>query len=113
MTGATSSMRSLGGYSSFGVGKFGLRALAQSVADEFGPKGIHVSHVIIDGGVAGPIIEKFQQKNSINIPEGSLMKTSAIADQYWNLINQDKSTWTFEIDLRPHTDKIYYMNSML
>uniref|UniRef100_A0A6B2LG82 Uncharacterized protein n=1 Tax=Arcella intermedia TaxID=1963864 RepID=A0A6B2LG82_9EUKA len=98
-TGATSSLRSLAGLASFSVGKFGLRSLSQSIAREVGPSGIHVAHVIIDGKVDVPLVRKYVEKQKI--PDISWMSPSDIADQYWAIHKQPKSTWTYELDLRP------------
>lgn len=106
-TGATASTRALAGLSSFSVGKFGLRALAQSLASELGPKGIHVIHVIVDGAVDVPIVRNFVAKNHPqNLPTFDWMDPTDIAEQYWLLHSQPKSTWTQEIDLRPFSEKI-------
>lgn len=99
-TGATASLRGSEGFSALAVGKFGLRALAQSMAREFGPEGIHVAHVIIDGLIDVP-------KNRENFPdrdEESFLDPDAIAQTYWQLHQQDQSTWTLELDLRPHIE---------
>jgi NAD(P)-dependent dehydrogenase (short-subunit alcohol dehydrogenase family) len=90
-TGATGSIRGSAGFAAFAVPKFGLRALAQSMARELGPKGIHVAHVIVDG-----MIDNSEDAASTN----SLMPT-AIAETYHALHRQPRSAWTHEIDLRP------------
>ena len=94
-TGATGSLRGGAGFAAFAVPKFGLRALAQSMAREFGPKGIHVAHVVIDGviGQAGAA----QQ-------EGRL-EPDDIAEAYYQLYRQKPSAWTHEIDIRPSVEK--------
>eukprot|EP00026_Physarum_polycephalum_P015714 Phypoly_transcript_16459.p1 GENE.Phypoly_transcript_16459~~Phypoly_transcript_16459.p1 ORF type:complete len:251 (+),score=33.19 Phypoly_transcript_16459:88-840(+) len=102
-TGATGSLRALAGLSSFAVGKFGLRALAQSLAREVAPEGIHVAHVIIEGPVDIPIIRK-------NLPgkgPNELLDPNEIANQYWNIYTQHPSTWTHELDLRPFNEPMY------
>ncbi len=91
-TGATASLRSGARFAGFAVGKFGLRALAQSLARELGPKGIHVAHVVIDG-----VIGKSRDATTLD--------PDAIAETYWQLHLQDPSTWTQELDLRPATEK--------
>jgi len=103
-TGATASIRALDGLSSFAVSKFGLRALAQSMARELGQKGIHVAHVIIDGAVDNSLVRKIlDQRNQVL---ENWMNPDGIAEQYWNIHTQDKSTWTHEMDLRPAAETI-------
>lgn len=94
-TGATGSIRGGAGFAAFAVPKFGLRALAQSMARELGPKGIHVAHVIIDGMI-----------DSEGAPESAQgMAPTAIAENYWRLHQQERSAWTHELDLRPASEK--------
>lgn len=94
-TGATGSLRGGAGFAAFAVPKFGLRALAQSLARELGPKGIHVAHVIIDGMIAP----------AGSTPQEGFMKPDEIAEAYYQLYRQKRSAWTHEIDLRPSTEK--------
>ncbi|MFB6347824.1 MAG: SDR family NAD(P)-dependent oxidoreductase [bacterium] len=97
-TGATASLRGSENFAGLAVGKFGLRALAQSMAREFGPEGIHVAHVIIDGQIDIP-------KNREEYPdraEHTFLDPDEIAESYWQLHQQDSSAWTLELDLRPH-----------
>lgn len=99
-TGATASLRGSDGFSALAVGKFGLRALAQSMAREFGPRGIHVAHVIVDGQIATPTnLGEFPDRD-----EDSFLDPDAIAENYWQLHRQDKTTWTLELDLRPYVE---------
>lgn len=102
-TGATSSVRGRGGAVAFSSAKFAVRGLAQSLAVEFWPKSIHVAHVIIDGVIETPEVHK-RRKTSVNEP---WLKPEAIADGYWNLIQQDRSAWTLEIDLRPNKEAFF------
>lgn len=97
LTGATASLKGSAKFAGFAVGKFGLRALAQSMAREFGPQGIHVAHIIIDGIINTPVV----RENWPDKEEDTLLSPKAIAEQYWNLYQQDKTTWTQELDLRP------------
>jgi NAD(P)-dependent dehydrogenase (short-subunit alcohol dehydrogenase family) len=97
LTGATASMRGSARFSALAVGKFGLRALAQSMAREFGPQGIHVSHVIIDGQINTPRI----QEMSPDREDHTMLSPEAIAGTYWQLHSQDRTAWTLELDLRP------------
>ncbi|WP_119462203.1 SDR family NAD(P)-dependent oxidoreductase [Rhodospirillaceae bacterium SYSU D60014] len=90
-TGATASLRGSAGFVNLAVGKFGLRAVAQSMARELGPRGIHVAHIVIDG--------------QIGSGEDGTLKPEAIAETYWQLHQQPPSAWTQEIDLRPATEK--------
>lgn len=92
-TGATASLRGSAGFANLAVPKFGLRALAQSMAREFGPKGIHVAHVLIDGQIG--------QDGGGETKLGP----SAIADTYLHLYEQRPSAWTQELDLRPNVEK--------
>jgi len=102
-TGATSSLRGRGGAVSFSSAKFAVRGLAQSLAVELWPKGIHVAHVIIDGVIDTPEVRK-RYKPSAKEP---LLRPEAIADSYWNLIQQDRSAWSLEIDLRPNNEAFF------
>ena len=94
-TGATGSIRGSAGFAAFAVPKFGLRALAQSMARELGPKGLHVAHVIIDGMI--------EQEGGAGSP--GVLTPSAIAETYYQLHRQERSAWTHEIDLRPAGEK--------
>jgi len=106
-TGATGSMRALDGLVSFSVGKFGLRALAQSMARELAPKGIHVVHTIIDGPVDNSAVRQILLKQEQKVDPELWLNPDEIAQQYWNLHVQHKSAWTHELDLRPYTETIY------
>jgi NAD(P)-dependent dehydrogenase (short-subunit alcohol dehydrogenase family) len=97
LTGASAALRGKARFSALAVGKFGLRALAQSVAREFGPQGIHVSHVIVDGQINTPRIrEMFPDRE-----DHTLLSPDAIAETYWQLHAQNPTAWTLELDLRP------------
>src|SRR5699024_887360 len=100
LTGATAAVRGGARFASFAVGKFGLRALAQSMAREFGPAGVHVAHAVIDGQIATPTnVERMPDAAA-----GSLLDPEAIADSYWHLHQQPRSVWTHELDLRPASE---------
>ena len=100
-SGATASVRGSARFAGLAVGKFGLRALAQSMARELGPKGIHVAHVVIDGGIdSARARTMFADRDP-----RSFLAPTAIAENYWNLHAQDPSTWSQEIDLRPSVEK--------
>ena len=97
LTGATASLRGSAGFFNLAVGKFGLRALAQSMARELGPKGLHVAHVVIDGQIAGPYYAELAKERG---PD-ALLAPAAIAEAYYGLHRQQRSAWTHELDLRP------------
>ena len=97
LTGATASLRGSARFSALAVGKFGLRALAQSMAREFGPQGIHVAHVIVDGQINTPRVrERFRDREGY-----TMLSPDAIAETYWQLHSQNRTAWTLELDLRP------------
>jgi len=100
-TGATASLRGGAGFVNLAVGKFGLRALAQSMARELGPKGVHVAHVIVDGQIDS---ERYAALRAERGPD-ALLHPDAIAESYWQLHLQPRSAWTQELDLRPWTEK--------
>jgi NAD(P)-dependent dehydrogenase (short-subunit alcohol dehydrogenase family) len=97
LTGATASLRGSARFSALAVGKFGLRALAQSMAREFGPQGVHVAHVIIDGQINTPRMREMSPDRE----EHTMLSPEAIAEIYWQLYSQDPTAWTLELDLRP------------
>jgi NAD(P)-dependent dehydrogenase (short-subunit alcohol dehydrogenase family) len=100
-TGASGSLRGKAGFAAFAAAKAGLRAVSQSMARELGPKGIHVAHVIVDGGIGGArLLGRAPQLRDERGPDG-LLSYEAIADTYWQLHAQHRSAWTQEIDLRP------------
>lgn len=100
-TGATASVRGGSGFSAFSGGKHALRALAQSMARELGPQGIHVAHVIIDGAIDTQFIrEMFPERFKLKDQDG-ILNPDAIAQAYWQLHLQQRSAWTHEMDLRP------------
>jgi len=100
LTGASAALRGKARFSALAVGKFGLRALAQSMAREFGPQGIHVSHVIIDGQINTPRMREMSPDRE----EHTLLSPDAIAETYWRLHSQDHTAWTLELDLRPSVE---------
>lgn len=108
-TGATASMRGGVGFAAFSSAKFGLRAVAQAMARELGPKNIHVVHLLIDAAVNSEAIhQRMKAQKGIevsDIPAGSLTETSSIAEAYWFAHQQTKDGWTFELDLRPSVEK--------
>ncbi len=103
-TGATASLRGKPGMAGFAGAKAALRALAQSMARELGPEGIHVAHTVIDGPIDMPWIrENFPQLAESRPPDG-LLRPDDIAQSYWMLHNQPRSAWTHELDLRPYVE---------
>ncbi len=108
-TGATASLRGGKGFAAFSAAKFGLRAVAQAMARELGPKNIHVVHLIIDAGVDSEAIHaRMRAASGIeakDIPPDSLTKTNTIAEAYWFAHQQAKDGWTHELDLRPAGEK--------
>ena len=104
-TGATASLRGAAGFSAFAGGKAALRALAQSMARELGPKGLHVAHVVIDGMIDTAFTrEHFAQRVEEVGPYG-ILNPDHIADAYWWLHEQPRDAWTFELDLRPSAER--------
>ena len=107
-TGATASMRGGKGFAAFSSAKFGLRAVAQAMARELGPKNIHVVHLLIDAAVDSEAIHlRLKAAKGIeasDIPPDSLTKTTSIADAYWFAHHQARDGWTFELDLRPSVE---------
>jgi NAD(P)-dependent dehydrogenase (short-subunit alcohol dehydrogenase family) len=100
-TGATASLRGGAGFSAFAGAKFALRALAQSMARELGPQGIHVAHTLIDGAIDTAFIkDNFPQRYALKEQDG-ILNPDHIADAYWQLHQQPRSAWTQEMDLRP------------
>jgi len=105
-SGATAALRGSAQFASLAVGKFGLRALAQSMARELGPRGIHVAHVIIDGGIDTPRVRAMMAgRQGAQGAAPTLLSPAAIAETYWHLHTQDSSAWTHEMDLRPSVEK--------
>ena len=100
-TGATASLRGGAGFSAFAGAKFALRALAQSLARELGPEGIHVAHPVIDGAIDTAFIrDNFPERYALKDRDG-ILDPDHIADQYWMLHRQPLDAWTHELDLRP------------
>ena len=107
-TGATASLRGGIGYAAFASAKFGLRAVAQSMARELGPKNIHVAHLVIDSGVDTAFVRervKASGRDPDALPPDTLMEPDSIADAYWYLHSQSRDAWTHELDIRPYAEK--------
>ncbi|TFZ05226.1 SDR family oxidoreductase [Ramlibacter henchirensis] len=104
-TGATASMRGGAHFAAFSGAKHALRALAQSMARELGPRGVHVAHVVIDGAIDTAFIrDNFPERYALKSQEG-ILNPEHIADQYWMLHCQPRDAWTHELDLRPWMEK--------
>jgi NAD(P)-dependent dehydrogenase (short-subunit alcohol dehydrogenase family) len=100
-TGATAGVKPFATSAAFGPAKFALRGLAQVMARDLGPKGIHVAWINVDGAIDTPAMrESYPQ-----LKEADMLKPSAIADTYWHLAHQDSSAWTLDIDVRPFKEK--------
>jgi NAD(P)-dependent dehydrogenase (short-subunit alcohol dehydrogenase family) len=102
LSGATASLRGAALFASLAVGKFGLRALAQSMAREMGPQGIHVAHIVIDGQIDSARARSYSTPDR---PAAAFLQPDALAEQYWQLHCQDATAWTLELDVRPAVEK--------
>jgi NAD(P)-dependent dehydrogenase (short-subunit alcohol dehydrogenase family) len=100
-TGASASLRGKPGFAHFAAAKAGLRMISQSMAREFGPLGLHVAHVVIDGGINGERLRNAFPALVTEKGETALLAIEAIAEAYWFIHRQPDTTWTQEIDLRP------------
>ena len=120
-TGATSSMRGASGFAAFSGAKFGLRSMAQSMARELGPQGIHVAHILIDGLVDAPDTlgkmmgaERFQElRESRGSEHDGLVLPEKVADTYLHIARQHRSAWTHEIDIRSFSDLAWWNHHTL
>ena len=103
-TGATASVRGAAGFAAFAGAKHALRALAQSLARELGPKGVHVAHVVIDGAIDGAFIRGLLPDAAEKLAREEILVPDEIAKNYVWLHRQKRSAWTFEMDLRPWSE---------
>jgi NAD(P)-dependent dehydrogenase (short-subunit alcohol dehydrogenase family) len=103
-TGATGSLRGKPPFGAFAAAKAGLRSLSQTFAREFGPRGVHVAHVVIDGGIDGERVRTAAPQWAASAGKDGLLGLDAIADAYWYLNTQPRSAWTQELDLRPYKE---------
>jgi NAD(P)-dependent dehydrogenase (short-subunit alcohol dehydrogenase family) len=103
-TGATASLRGRDGFAAFAAAKHGLRAVAQSMARELGPKGIHVAHVVCDGSIDGVFSRQNIPDLDQRLAENRVLKPADIAESYVALHHQKPSAWTHEMDLRPWSE---------
>jgi NAD(P)-dependent dehydrogenase (short-subunit alcohol dehydrogenase family) len=104
-TGATSSLRGATNFAAFSAAKCGLRAVAQSMAREFGPQGIHVASIIIDGAIDMPAIHRMFPDLKSRTPANGLLLPSAAAEAYFQIHQQHPSAWSHEVDIRPFCEK--------
>ena len=104
-TGATAALRGGANFAAFAGAKHALRALAQSMARELGPQGIHVAHVVVDGAIDTAFIrERFPERYALKAQDG-ILNPDHIAENYWHLHMQPRDAWTFELDLRPYMER--------
>ncbi|WP_022977891.1 SDR family NAD(P)-dependent oxidoreductase [Nevskia ramosa] len=103
-TGASGSLRGKPGFAHFAAAKAGLRMITQSMAREYGPKGLHIAHVLIDGGVDGDRLRNLLPGYIEKAGGDGLLDVDAIAENYWTLHCQQRSAWTQELDLRPYKE---------
>jgi len=103
-TGATASLRGRGPFVAFAAAKAVLRSVAQSFAREYGSQGIHVAHVIVDGGIDGERLRSVAPQAVAAAGADGLLRPEAIAETYWQLHRQHRSAWTHELDLRPYKE---------
>jgi len=103
-TGATAALRGSANFAAFAGAKHALRALAQSMAKELGPKNIHVAHIVVDGAIDTEFIRSnFPERYAVR-EQGGILNPEHIADNYWHLHAQPRDAWTFELDLRPYME---------
>ena len=100
-TGATSAVRGRGGAIGFSAAKFAARGMAEDMARELGPEGVHVAHVVVDGQIRTPQAEDAYPDRD----RETFLDPDAMAETYWHLVEQDRSAWTLELDLRPHVEE--------
>lgn len=104
-TGATAGLRGAANFAAFAGAKHALRALAQSMARELGPQGIHVAHVVVDGAIDTEFIRSnFPERYALKAQDG-ILNPEHIAENYWHLHRQPRDAWTFELDLRPYMER--------
>jgi NAD(P)-dependent dehydrogenase (short-subunit alcohol dehydrogenase family) len=104
-TGASGSLRGMPGFAHFSASKAGLRMIAQSMAREFGPQGIHVAHIVVDGVINGERVRSLFPGAVEQLGESGMLEIRAIAETYWQLHVQHRSAWTHELDVRPFKER--------
>jgi NAD(P)-dependent dehydrogenase (short-subunit alcohol dehydrogenase family) len=100
-TGATASRKARPPFAAFASAKFALRGLAQALARDWGPKGVHVAHVVVDGAIGGEKIKRGLPQVAERLGDDGMLGLSGLADVYWMLHAQPRNAWTHELDLRP------------
>ncbi len=104
-TGATAALRGAANFAAFAGAKHALRALAQSMARELGPRNVHVAHVVVDGAIDTEFIRtSFPERYALKAEDG-ILNPEHIAENYWHLHTQPRDAWTFELDLRPYMER--------
>ena len=104
-TGATASIRGGPGFAAFAGAKFALRALAQAMARELGPMGIHVAHVVVDGQIDSEAVRTRFRDEVASLGEDAMLRPAAIAEAFWSVHTQPRDAWTFETEVRPWTER--------
>lgn len=104
-TGASASVRGRPGFAHFSAAKAGLRMLAQALAREYGPRGVHVGHVVVDGVINGERVRRYLGDYLESLGEDGSLEPDAIAEAFWYLHAQPRNSWTFELDIRPFREK--------
>lgn len=104
-TGATASVRGGPNFASFASAKHALRALAQSMARELGPMGVHVGHIIVDGMIDSEAVRSKFPEEAEALTDGGMLDPDHIAEAYWTMHAQPKDAWTFEMDIRPSVER--------
>ena len=104
-TGATASLRGGAGFAAFAGAKFALRALAQAMARELGPMGLHVAHIIVDGRIDSDAVRERFADEIASLGEDAMPRPAAIAETFWAVHAQSRDAWTFETEVRPWTEK--------
>lgn len=104
-TGATASLRGSAQFAAFAAAKGGVRQVAQAMARELGPQGIHVASVIIDGMIDSPRVRERFPERAAQLPPDGMLKPDDIAETYWQLHQQPRDAWSFEVDLRPWAEQ--------
>ena len=104
-TGATSSLRSSPPFIAFAAAKSAERAVAHGLAREFGPQGVHVAHVVVDGVIDGELVNSRAPQLVQALGSDGMLSIDALADTYWMLHTQARSAWTLELDLRPYKEQ--------
>jgi len=103
-TGASASLRGRPGFAHFAAAKAGLRSIAQALAKDYGPKGIHVAHVVVDGAINGERLRSVLPEYLDRLGEDGSIDPDAISELYWLLHSQPRNAWTFELDVRPYKE---------